>query len=142
MQRQARDVGETLIEIVISIVLLSIAVTMIILAVASSASFAVSHRTLTQTDVALKRAAEAIKAQAYVASATPTYSLAALTFPTYVTVTVTRVACLSGTGGSLDAATAAASQCTTSGTDLQLVTITAAGAGTDESTTVVKRRTS
>lgn len=142
MRAARSEEGETLIEVVISVMLLGIAVTMIILSVSTSADLSIGHRTLTQTDVALKRAAEAVKAQTYVASATPTYSLAGLTWPSGITVTVTKVVCLSGTSGSRDAAAATAGLCTATGTDLQLVTIQAKGSDTDETTTVVKRKLS
>jgi Tfp pilus assembly protein PilV len=132
------DRGETLVEIVISVLLIGIAVTALVAASTSSVNLSLGHRRLTDTDVALKKAAEGLKAATYKPAATKTsYSVAADPgIP--VNVAVTSVLCLPGTTGAT-VSTSTAKACTSDTTELQLVVLTATGSGTSETTTILKR---
>lgn len=134
--RSHDDAGETLIEIVISVLLISIAVTALVSATTSAANLSLGHRRVTDTDVALKKAAEAVKAATYKAGPAPTYTVPAPSVPG-ISVKVTSISCLSGTTGSV--ATGTAKPCTSDTTELQLVVLTATGTDTSETTTILKR---
>lgn len=135
------DAGETLIEMVLSILFVSLSVVMILAAIGTGTTLTSSHKTLTDTDVALKRAAELVKAQSYVVKATAaSYPLTSLTGLNGVTVTVSSVKCLPTSSGSQDVS--AATVCTTTDTGLQVVSLSATASGTSEQTVVLKRKTS
>jgi Tfp pilus assembly protein PilV len=59
------DLGETLIETLLAIMIVGIAVTAVLGGVAAASTLSGSHRDLTQGDLSLKQAAESLKAQPY-----------------------------------------------------------------------------
>lgn len=134
-QRDRGDAGETLIEMVLSVLFVSLAVVMIVAAVGTGVSMTTSHKSLTDTDVALKRAAEHVKGLAF--ATTATYSVSSLAFPAGVSVAVTSVKCLPASAGSQNLT--AATTCTATDT-LQVVALSATASGTSEQTVVMKRK--
>jgi hypothetical protein len=135
--RSGSEAGETLLEVVISVFMISIAVVMIIAAVGAGVDLSLGHKRVANTDVALKRLAEAVKAQAYAPGAT-TYSVAGVTLPTGITALAPTVKCLSGISGSKSATTATNAPCALP-TDVQLVTLVAKASDNTETTTIAKR---
>lgn len=129
----SNDRGETLIETLISMVLLSIAVVAIIGAVGAQATFTLDHRGVTKTDVAVKEAAETVKAMVYSASG--------YTAPTISGFTITSsYGCVpTSDTTSFPKTDLQASPCTDTG--LQLVTVIAVptSGGASESVDVMKR---
>lgn len=149
--RAGQDAGETLIEIVISLMMVGIMVSAVVLAVGEGAQLTGLHQQLVTTDVALKRGAEAVKNHSYIsgkpgiALATDYQSVAAAAVPAGYTVTVSPpVRCApKTTGPTYDARTATA--CTGAAAEgLQLIELTitsnATGTRTQQGTVVMKRK--
>lgn len=132
--RPEDDAGESLLEIVISVMMVAVAVAMIISAVASGTNLTLGHKRLVNTDTLLKQAAEAVKATAYVAGPAAASSYAAV-LPSGVSISLS---CIDGAAG--DQSAGAAHPCSpTLPKDIQLVTLTAAGSDTSEQATIAKR---
>jgi Tfp pilus assembly protein PilV len=137
-----RDAGETLIEVVISMLLLTMAVGAVLSAVGAGALFSGDHRALVASDVAAKRVAERVKGLTYVPSAgASAYDAAESTVPAGYLAVVGPVTCWPGGTGTA-ATTEAFVACTSADLGLQLVTVTVSTSdGTlSETTQVMKRR--
>lgn len=86
--RTRRDRGETLVEIVITVVIIGVAVTALVSALATSAAAGGAHRTNVSTDTVMRNYAEATKAAAQSCTPGATYAVAYVP-PTGYTVAVT-----------------------------------------------------
>lgn len=64
MNRARRDVGETLLEIVFTIVIISVTITALVSSMATAATAGTAQRRSVQLDVAIRNYAEAVKAGA------------------------------------------------------------------------------
>ena len=73
--RSRRDRGETLVEIVITVVIIGVAVTALVSALATSAAAGGAHRTNVSTDTVMRNYAEATKAAAQSCAAGGTYTV-------------------------------------------------------------------
>lgn len=149
--RTARDAGETLIEIVISIMMIGIMVSAVVLAVGEGAQLTGVHQQIVTTEIGLKVAAEAVKDAPFVsgkdgaALASDYQGIAQASAPAGHSVAVKPVACApKTTTATYSAASAATCTAATSTEGLQLVTLTVSTNGgttaTAESTVVVKRK--
>lgn len=144
-QRRSCDSGETLLEVVLSVLFVGLVVTTLVGGLGTAVTLGGSHRELTTADVELKSAVETLKGRTYVAtgstSARTAYQASFVAgAPTGFARTVTSVQCIPATAGSSFNVNGAGS-CTPD-TGLQLITVTLSNTGGSvfETTTFIKRR--
>jgi len=139
------DSGETLLEIVISILMIGLAVSALVTAIGAGATLTIGHRQLTTADVALKGAAESVKAAGFATGRTSTqaeadYQSALPAPPNGFTADVEQVSCVPSRTAATYAAFAAVA-CTGVATEqLHLVRVRVTSADTNEVTTLMKRK--
>jgi hypothetical protein len=134
---RATDGGETLIESVISTMLLGVAVLAIIGAVFTGVILSGGHRSVTTADVAVKTIAEGIQAATYVSGAT-TYS--PNTAPSGYTATVLSVKCVPPLLTTVSVADLTSCTPTDSGLQFVAVQVSAVNGGAFETVGVMKRK--
>jgi type II secretory pathway pseudopilin PulG len=147
--------GETLIESLISIMIIGIAVAAILGAVASGSTLTGGHRDLTGSDVGLKAVAESVKSASltYIDNAVPDtgtpatkrYTIPVSAIPTGYTAHITAVQCWQSSTTTYDVTDPAAFPACSTSTDngLQLVTLTLAltsNGGSLQTTQILKRK--
>lgn len=136
------DTGETLIEVVISLLMFGLAGAGILGAVSSSSLLSSDHRKLAVSDIALKVVSEAVKEAAYVpAAGDGAYSAAGGAAPAGYTAVVGPVRCWPG-GAALSYSVDGFQPCASGDEGLQLVTVKVQSADgrAVETTQVMKRR--
>ena len=148
MLRSSDDSGETLLEVIISLLVIGLAVAAVLGGVAAGSTLSAAHRTLTTADVTVKSRVEAVERLPYDPSATAgnsTYDATAASVPSGFTGDITAIRCVPApAAASLDLADPAAAPECTGGNDqgLQILTLTvqAASGTATETVTFAKRR--
>lgn len=122
-EAQDHEAGMTLVEVVISVAIISVAFIAILTAIGVMITTGAQHRRLTRTEAAARNAAEYVKQPAsYVACATPAaYSLSGVNLPTGYTTVVSTVQVIDNPAATSPTYTSAT--CPGSDPGLQRVTI-------------------